>query len=237
MIILGMDTSSVNATVAVMNDKKLVAEYIISNDRTHSVIIMPLLEDMLKKSGLTLNDVDVFASAIGPGSFTGLRIGIASVKTLAQAKGKPVVGINSLESLSANFDLCTDAIICPIIDARHKQVYTALYENSSEICPPKVEELDQLLSELEKSGKKVIFCGDGVLAYGEYIESKNNPLWCVAPQHLSMQKASSLCYAAYKRAQKGDFDNLYTLAPLYLRRSQAERELDAKRQVEAASNS
>ena len=90
---------------------------------------------------------------------------------------------------------------------------------------------------LEKNGKKVIFCGDGVLAYGEYIDSKNNPLWCVAPQHLSMQKASSLCYAAYKRAQKGDFDNLYTLAPLYLRRSQAERELDAKRQVEAASNS
>lgn len=228
MIILGMDTSSVNATVAVMNDKKLVAEYIISNDRTHSVIIMPLLEDMLKKSGLSLDDVDVFAVATGPGSFTGLRIGIASVKTLSQAKKKPVVGINSLESIAANLSMCDNTIVCPIINARHNEVYNALYENGKEIASPRVIELDELLCELEKMGKKVIFCGDGILTYGEYIESKNNFLWTLAPSHLSMQKASSLCYCACNRAQVDDFDNLYTLAPLYLRRSQAERELDSK---------
>lgn len=226
MIILGMDTSSVNATVAVMNDNKLVAEYLISNDRTHSVIIMPLLEDMLKKCGLKLSDVDVFAAVTGPGSFTGLRIGIATIKTLAQACGKPVIGITSLKSLAYNFSLSADTIICPIIDARHNEVYNALYENGCEIAAPRVVSTDELFSELEKMNKPVIFCGDGVLVYSDSIKSANHPDWYTAPQSLSMQKASSLCQAAYERATCDDFDNLYTLLPLYLRRSQAERERD-----------
>lgn len=228
MIILGMDTSSVNATVAVMNDNKLIAEYLISNDRTHSVIIMPLLEDMLKKCALKLSDIDVFAVAVGPGSFTGLRIGIASIKTLAQACKKQVIGINSLESIAANFAMCKDTVICPIIDARHEQVYNALYENELAICKPRVISLDDLLDELESLGKNVIFCGDGVLNYENKINARQNTAWNIAPQNLSMQKASSLCQVAYARAQKGDFDNLYTLLPLYLRRSQAEREHDKK---------
>ena len=102
MNILGMDTSSVNACVAVMNDEKILGEYTVSHDRTHSQIIMPMLDDMLKCCGLTIEDIDVFAVATGPGSFTGLRIGISTVKTFAQVLGKPVVGISSLESLAAN---------------------------------------------------------------------------------------------------------------------------------------
>lgn len=228
MIILGMDTSSVNATVAIMNDQKLVAEYLISNDRTHSVIIMPLLEDMLKKCGMNLSDIDVFAAAVGPGSFTGLHIGLATIKTLAQSCKKPIIGVNSLESLAGNFVTYTDTVVCPIIDARHEQVYNALYENGSVICQPRVISVDDLLDELTPLGKNVIFCGDGVLSYESKINSSQNALWTVAPQSLSMQKASSLCYLAYKRAKNNDFDNLYTLLPLYLRRSQAEREQNKK---------
>lgn len=228
MIILGMDTSSVNATVAVMNDSKLVAEYLISNDRTHSVIIMPLLEDMLKKCGMSLNDVDVFAVVTGPGSFTGLRIGIATIKTLAQACNKPVIGINSLESLSNNFSMQRDTLICPIIDARHEEVYNAVFENGICVAQPRVISMDELLSELDVMDKDVVFCGDGVLNYSEKITSKSNCKWSIAPQNLSMQKASSLCLAAYERAIAGDFDNLYTLLPLYLRRSQAEREQERR---------
>lgn len=231
MIILGMDTSSVNATVALMNDSKLVAEYLISNDRTHSVIIMPLLEDMLKKSGISLSDVDVFAVVTGPGSFTGLRIGIATVKTLAQACGKPVIGVNSLESLAGNFAMCGDTVICPIIDARHEEVYNALYENGACIKEPAVIGLDELFAELEACGKNVVFCGDGVINYAEKINSAANDKWSIAPQNLSMQKASSLCQLAYGRALRGDYDNLYTLLPLYLRRSQAEREQERKKQI------
>ena len=228
MIILGMDTSSVNATVAVLNDNKLVAEYLISNDRTHSVIIMPLLEDMLKKCGVKLSDVDVFAVVTGPGSFTGLRIGISTIKTLAQACNKPVIGINSLESLVNNFFAPKDTIICPVIDARHEEVYNAVFENGICITEPRVIALDKLFEELSVTEKDVIFCGDGVLKYSDKIMSESDGKWTIAPQHLSMQKSSSLCQAAYKRALIGDFDDLYTLLPLYLRRSQAERELERK---------
>lgn len=225
MIIVGMDTSSVNATVAVMSDKKLIGEYLVSNDRTHSQIIMPLLEDLLKKCGLKISDADVFATAIGPGSFTGVRIGMASVKTLAQMCEKPVIGISSLESLSYNCSFF-DGTICPIIDARHKEVYNALFENGKRLCHDRIIGLDMLLEEL--GDRKVVFCGDGAVAYRDIIEEKNPGNWQIAPVSVCMQKASSLCQAAYDRAVREDYDNLYSLVPLYLRQSQAERELAQK---------
>ena len=223
MIILGMDTSSVNATVAVMNDKKLIGEFIISNDRTHSQIIMPLVDDLLKKCTMQTDDIDVFAVSVGPGSFTGLRIGMATVKTLAQVCNKPIIGVSSLDSLYENGCLF-DGIICPIIDARHGEVYNALYENGKKITGNRVISVDKLISEL--GNKKTLFLGDGVLSYTQKLSEYEN--FVIAPQNISMQKASSVCIAAYKRAQNNDFDNLYSLAPIYLRKSQAERELEEK---------
>ncbi len=225
MIIVGMDTSSVNAAVAVMNDKKLVGEYLISNDRTHSQIIMPLLEDLLKKCSVKIWDVDVFATAIGPGSFTGVRIGMASVKTLSQMCGKPIIGISSLESLSYNCSLF-DGVVCPIIDARHKEVYNALFEKGQRLCEDRIVKLELLFEEL--GSRKVIFCGDGAVAYRDVIEEYNPGSWQIAPASICMQKAASLCQAAYSRAEAGDYDNAYSLVPLYLRQSQAERELAQK---------
>ena len=102
MNILAIDTSSLNATVAVLNDEKLLGEFIISNKNTHSQIIMPMLDDMLKFAGLDIDDIDVFAAAIGPGSFTGLRIGIATAKALAQGGGKKIIGVSALEGLAEN---------------------------------------------------------------------------------------------------------------------------------------
>ena len=225
MIIVGMDTSSVNATVAVMNENKLIGEYIISNDRTHSQIIMPLLDDLLRKCGVKISDVDVFATAIGPGSFTGVRIGMASVKTLAQMCEKPIIGVSSLESLSYNCSFF-DGIICPIIDARHKEVYNALFQNGERICDDRIVSLDSLFEELGE--RRVLFCGDGAVAYKNIIEDKNTGSWQIAPASVCMQKASSLCQAAYERALAEDYDNVYSLVPLYLRQSQAERELAQK---------
>ncbi len=227
MIILGMDTSSVNATVAVMNDKKLIGEFVISNDRTHSQIIMPLLDDLIKKCGIGISDIDVFAVSVGPGSFTGLRIGMATVKTLAQVCNKPVIGVCSLDALYHNCALF-DGIVCPIIDARHGDVYNALHLNGKKITDNRVICIDELIKEL--SGKKTVFCGDGVLSYAQKLSGHSN--FVVAPQNISMQKASSVCMAAYMRAQNNDFDNLYSLVPIYLRQSQAERELKIKKTKE-----
>ena len=223
MIILGMDTSSVNATVAVMNDKKLIGEFIISNDRTHSQIIMPLLDDLLKKCGIDVSDIDVFSVSVGPGSFTGLRIGMATIKTLAQVCSKPVIGVSSLDALYHNCALF-DGVVCPIIDARHDEVYNAIYDGGKKIMDNRVISVDDLIDDLKN--KKVVFCGDGVLTYGDKLREYDN--FVIAPQNISMQKASSVCMAAYKRAQNKDFDNLYSLVPVYLRQSQAERELNEK---------
>ena len=231
MNLLTIDASGVAGSVAYMQDGKISGEYYICDKLTHSQTIMPMLEDMRDLLQIDLEKVDAIAVTAGPGSFTGLRIGIATIKTLAQACNKPVIGVNSLESLATNFLMCKDTLICPIIDARHEEVYNALYENDMTVSEPRVISLDNLFDELESTGKNVIFCGDGVLNYADKITSKNRANWSIASQNLSMQKASSLCQVAYVKAMDGVYDDLYTLLPLYLRRSQAERELDRKNNI------
>ena len=123
-------------------------------------------------------------------------------------------------------NVVSDGLVCPIIDARHNQVYTALFDNGVCIKEPYIEDIDKLLSGLDD--EKVLFLGDGAIAYRDRIES--NEKFAIAPSHLLMQKASSVCYGAYKRAKNDDFDQLFSLVPLYLRKSQAERELEEKEQ-------
>lgn len=221
MKILAMDTSSVNATVALLDETRLLGEYTISNERAHSQIIMPMLESMLERCSVGVKDIDVFAVALGPGSFTGLRIGIAAMKTLAWSLSKKIIGISSLDAVAASF-VATDRIVCPIFDARRNEVYNALYLNGEKITDDRSVDFDELLIEL--SDKKVVFAGDGVLKYKNRINEFSMQDWIVAPHNVSMQKASSLAYLAYQRACKNDFDNVYELAPIYLKLPQAERE-------------
>lgn len=221
MKILAMDTSSVNATVAVCDENRILGEYTVSNERAHSQIIMPMLESLLNHCSLTIKDIDVFAVALGPGSFTGLRIGISAMKTLAQSLSKPIIGVSSLDEVASSF-FGTDIIICPIFDARRNEVYNALYLNGNKFVSERVVDFDELLIEL--SQKQVIFAGDAIIKYRDKILSFNNPNWLIAPGSLSMQRASALASVALARALDSDFDNLYDLSPIYLRLPQAERE-------------
>ena len=147
MKILAMDTSSVNATVAVCDENRILGEYTVSNERAHSQIIMPMLESLLNHCSLTIKDIDVFAVALGPGSFTGLRIGISAMKTLAQSLSKPIIGVSSLDEVASSF-FGTDKIICPIFDARRNEVYNALYLNGNKFVSERVVDFDELLIEL-----------------------------------------------------------------------------------------
>ncbi len=229
MNILAMDTSTLTATVAIMNDKKLLGEFSVSNKLTHSTTIMPMTDSLLNIASLSLDDIDVFAVSVGPGSFTGLRIGMATVKTFAQALGKPIVGISSLDAIAGNFAHC-DAVICAMTDARRNEVYNALYKNGKKICLDRAVHIDEVLKEL--SGQKVIFAGDGAVFHRERINECSENEWSVAAPHLVLPKASSIAYAAYLRAAKGDFDDVYTLNPVYLRKSQAEREREERENKE-----
>lgn len=223
MNILAMDTSTLTATVAVLTDEKLLGEFSVSNKLTHSQTIMPMTDTLLKTASLSLKDIDVFAVSIGPGSFTGLRIGMATVKTFAQALDRPIVGVSSLDAVAYSFT-STDKIICPIFDARRSEVYNALYKDGILITEPRALHIDELLNELKD--EKVIFAGDGVLIHKDKIIE--NPNWIIAPSNLILPKASSVAFAAQKRAKNGDFDDLYKLNPVYLRKSQAEREREER---------
>jgi len=125
--VLAIDTSSVVATVAIMDDEKLIGEYVLNHKQTHSQKIMPMIEELLASSELRIQDIDVFAVASGPGSFTGLRIGAATMKGLAHAMNKPIIGVSTLDGLAFNLPYC-NYIISPIMDAKNEQVYNALYK-------------------------------------------------------------------------------------------------------------
>ncbi|MBR3934625.1 MAG: tRNA (adenosine(37)-N6)-threonylcarbamoyltransferase complex dimerization subunit type 1 TsaB [Clostridia bacterium] len=221
MKILAMDTSSVNATVAVCDENKILGEYTIAGDRAHSQIIMPMLEELLKKCSLDIDDIDVFAVALGPGSFTGLRIGIAAMKTFASTLNKKIIGISSLDVVAANFFAC-DKYICPIFDARRSDVYNAVYKDGKKISDDRICDIDTVLCEM--SDKKVIFAGDGVIKYREKIQEANNPNWYIAPCNLSHQSASSLASIALFKGKNNEFDSFDSVLPIYIRPSQAERE-------------
>ncbi len=223
MNILAIDTSSPVASAAIMTDGRLAGEYIISNGKTHSQIIVPLISDMLDKAGVTINDIDVFATSLGPGSFTGLRIGVATAKSFAQAMGKEIIGISALAGLCANVFCMENVMICPIMDARRGNVYNAVYKNGIEIKGDRLISLDDVLSEV--GDEKTLFIGDGIVKHREKIESAMGEKAIFAPEHIAVQRASSIAYLANLRAEKGDFDNIYSLEPIYVRASQAEREL------------
>ncbi|NLY44174.1 MAG: tRNA (adenosine(37)-N6)-threonylcarbamoyltransferase complex dimerization subunit type 1 TsaB [Clostridiaceae bacterium] len=231
MKVLAVDTSSIVATVAILEDDKLIGEYVLNHKKTHSQKLMPIISEIMLSAELKASDIDVFAVAIGPGSFTGLRIGVATVKGLAHAVNRPVVGISTLDGLAYNMPFCRH-IICPIMDARRRQVYNALYrwvdDDLMIIEAPRALALEQLIQELKEKNEKVVFTGDGVEAFKDMLSAGLGDLCAFAPASVRMQKASSIAQLALRKALRGETESYLTLAPFYLRKSQAEREYEQR---------
>lgn len=226
MNILAIDTSSTVASVAIVSEGKVLAEYNVCNGKTHSQIIMPMISDALDKAGLTMSDIDVFATSLGPGSFTGLRIGVATAKTFAQATGKKIIGISSMAGLSANVPADENLLVCPIVDARRGNVFNAVYKNGVCLKDDRLISVELLAKELD--GQKVVFLGDGCGKYKDYLKSVLGDNSVFLSEHLSMPRASSIAFLALMRAEKSDYDDLFSLTPIYVRSSQAERELNGE---------
>ncbi|MCT4592724.1 MAG: tRNA (adenosine(37)-N6)-threonylcarbamoyltransferase complex dimerization subunit type 1 TsaB [Anaeromicrobium sp.] len=231
MKILSIDTSSIVSTVSIMDEHKLMGEEIVNSKLTHSEKLMPAIDRVLKNCDLTIDDIDVIAVALGPGSFTGIRIGIATAKALAHSKGKNIIGISTLDGLALNMPMC-HMLVCPILDARRNQVYTAVYkwdrDNLEIIRKHEAIELDSVLEYLMDRPESVVFLGDGVEKYRQVIEEKLKDKAYFAPNSVNMPRASSIGEIALKRASSNDFDNLYGLNPTYLRKSEAERQYEEK---------
>lgn len=231
MIILSVDTSSDVASAAITDDEKVIGEININTKKTHSQTIMPMIDSLLKQSELDISDIDLIAAANGPGSFTGLRIGVSAVKGLAHAAKIPVVGVSILEAMAYNLPFC-EYYISPIMDARRQQVYNAVYKwENGELCehkPPRALSVEELSEELEALGEKTVFVGDGVRAYRDVLKEKLGDKAIFAPVGAVGQRASGLCVPAKKLYDENKTLSCYELKPFYLRKPQAERELEEK---------
>ena len=221
MKILAVDTSSFPASAAVYEDGVVLGEYVIRNKRKHSQNLMPMIERLFEDIDMDIADIDVFAVTVGPGSFTGLRIGISTVRAFAGALDKPVVGVNTLEALAYNL-ACADAVVVPMLDARKDEVFCAAYSFSGtmpeELIAPCVMTVEEITSRF--SDRKVIYTGDGMLMHKDEI---TRPGAVLAPANLSEVRAGSAAALAALKAADGGAGDCESIKPLYLRKSQAER--------------
>ena len=222
MLILAFESSAKPASAALVKDGQLLSQYMQCSALTHSRTLLPMAEDMLKNAELRLSDVDLIAVAHGPGSFTGIRIGVATVKGLAWAAEKPCVGVSTLEAMAWH-GLAVGGYICPVMDARRSQVYNALFKiehgRPFRMTEDRPIALDELSKEVTALNAPVFLVGDGAALCFEYFTAHGVP--CVmAPDNLRWQDAWGVAMAAADKTP-GNADELL---PVYLRLSQAERE-------------
>lgn len=227
MLVIGIDTSGKTASCALCTEDAVLAEHSFVTRLTHSQVILPMVKDLLKNAGKTLSDIDGFAAVSGPGSYTGLRIGISAVKGICFALDKKCAGISALESLAYNFS-GTDCLVCSVMHARQELVYTAFFRtftdgNVQRLTEDKIITEEELTAQLLEFGKseKVICTGDYSEKMVSLAESEN--VLRAAPR-LNAPLASSLCYAAMKKG----FSSPDCLNAEYMQITKAEKDLEEK---------
>ena len=226
MLILAFETSAKAASVALLEDGKLLGESYQNTGLTHSQTLMVMAENLLSQCGKTVADVTAAAVAAGPGSFTGVRIGVAAAKGFAWGREIPCYGVSTLEAMALSLGVY-QGYVCPCMDARRRQVYTALFYVNQGV-PERVSEdraisLAELGTELKSLKEPIFLVGDGSnLCYNTLLESVPNLV--LPPEHRMHQRASGVALAARKQVEVGDPGDANALTPNYLRLSQAERE-------------
>ena len=234
MKILAIEASGPVAGCALWEDGTLTAEYSVQYKKKHSQSLVPMLEEMREMVDLDLSGIDFIAVTSGPGSFTGLRIGAATVKGLGLALDKPVLPVPTVDSLACNL-YGTDRLICPLMDARRQQVYTGIYENIdglNVLHPQCVTALADIAEELNQLGREVIFLGDGVPVNEKALGDLMKVPYYLAPAHLNRQRAAATAVRAAQIYEEKGEDALVSsddFRPEYLRVPQAEREHGEKR--------
>lgn len=227
MRILALDSSGLVASVAVLEDDIMLAEYTVNYKKTHSQTLLPMLDAIVTMLELDMDQIDAIAVAAGPGSFTGLRIGSATAKGLGLALNKPLVPVPTVDALAYNL-YQTDHLICPIMDARRGQVYTGIYcyelQKLTIVMEQTPMDVTDLVRKLNELGRGVIFLGDAVPVYGDIIAEQIQVDYAFAPPHLSRQRAGAIGALGQIYYQEGKYESAAMHCPNYLRMTQAERE-------------
>lgn len=230
MKILALDSSGAHASACVTENQSILSLFTVASQQKHSCTLLPMAEETLKCAGLGIEDIDAFAINAGPGSFTGVRIGISLIKGIAFGCEKPVIGVSSLEALAFNVE-CLDGVACPVMDARRGQFYNALFKNGKRLTPDRLITAAELEAELAEIGLPAYFTGDGTDIAARLVKyEKAAP----APELLTLSNAYSTAVCALRAYERGE--GIYTaetIQPVYLRMSQAERE---RKEREAKAN-
>lgn len=236
MRILAFETSAKAASVALLQDGILLGEYYQNSGQTHSRTLMKMAEDLLRNCDLTAQQVDAVACAAGPGSFTGIRIGVAAAKGFAWGRELPCFGVSTLEAMAASAG-GFDGVVCCAMDARREQVYNALFRSERgclhRLCDDRALSIAALQAELEEIEAPILLLGDGAALCAEQITLQQQLI--LSPEHLRMQRASGVALAAARQMAAGASGDGAALTPNYLRLSQAERERMARLRQQGAA--
>lgn len=232
MLILALESSAKAASAALARDGALVAQEFLNNGLTHSQTLLPMAEKLLRDAGLTLRDIDAVAVSHGPGSFTGIRIGVSAAKGLCWGAEKPAIGVSTLEAMAWNgADAPAGSIICCAMDARRSQIYNALFTfvdgQPQRLCKDRAIALEELTEELDGCEKPIFVLGDGAELCYNYLSQQNLSV-TLAPEEVRLQCAWGVCRAAAAKSPRSAAE----LLPVYLRLSQAERERLARMKKE-----
>ncbi|MDO4175437.1 MAG: tRNA (adenosine(37)-N6)-threonylcarbamoyltransferase complex dimerization subunit type 1 TsaB [Eubacteriales bacterium] len=228
MKILTLESSSLSASVCVTEDTKLLAQSFQNCGMTHSATLLPMIDHVMTASQLTMDDIDAVACVTGPGSFTGVRIGVSTAKGIADGKNLPCIGVSSMAGNAWNVAPLTDRLICPVMDARRNQLYNALFLFSDgvlqRLTPDRLIPMDELKKELISSKKSVLLVGDGAqICYNNLTVSSDLDI-ITAPPGLIYPCAHGAAMEAHRLAQEGHLVSAAQLMPCYLRQPQAVRE-------------
>lgn len=223
MKILGIDTSSDICSVALVDDQTVLKELSLHDQKTHSENLMPLVAQLLDETNLELEDLDLIACSKGPGSFTGIRIGIASVKAMAEVYHIPVVGVTSLETLAYNI-IDYQGIICSLIDARNNNVYCGIFGSNYTLLNDLIaDDIHKIIPTLQSFANHILFVGNGAKLHASLLKETFGEKALFAKDKQNEQNAISVCFCAMQKAQNGFLGSADTIQPLYLRKSGAER--------------
>lgn len=220
MKILSIETSGKICAVALTEDNNLIKEEIIEDENTHSVKLMPLVDKLLKETKNSIKDIDLFACDIGPGSFTGIRIGVSTIKAFLDVTNKKAVGVSSLEILAKNVE--ENGIVCSLIDAKNENIYCGIFEKDEESLKQveelKFDNINNIITFVKNINKKIFFVGDGSIAYKDMIECELENAKVLEKSNLNARNIGKIAFE--RKNQAVDTNNL---KPMYLRKSNAER--------------
>lgn len=232
MLVLGFDTTALACSVALVNadTQQVLSDIQINRGSKHSEQLLPVIDQVLRNARRTISEVELFAVAKGPGSFTGVRIAVATAKALAQGQEAPLIGVNSLEALASNC-LCPHSLIVPLLDARKNECYTASFRNEGQALVRQTDDYaaePQALFTSMQAESSVIFIGEPTERYRQQIHDALGDKAVIAPSAMGSIRGAQVAALGWKQYNQGQRDSFFDLAPLYLRKSEAETTWEAK---------